>query len=133
MSSVSVVTNALRLRGFRRPKDAEEILHPSVQSRVAEYAYLAAIALVALGVGVAALVWARPEHAMAAPSGGHAASTTKDTRNEVMQQAVSASEAGVRAELVAPPTIQVGVPAQLAYRLSDARSGEPITDVVVGH
>jgi CBS domain containing-hemolysin-like protein len=55
MSSVSVVTNALRLRGFRRPKDADEILHPSLRSRVGEYAYLVAIALVAVNLVLAAL------------------------------------------------------------------------------
>ena len=44
MSSVSVVTNALRLRGFRRPASAEEILHPPLGERVREWAYLVAIA-----------------------------------------------------------------------------------------
>jgi Cu+-exporting ATPase len=58
MSSVSVVTNALRLRGFKPPQSASAILHPSVRERVSEYAYLVAIALVALAVGVAALVFA---------------------------------------------------------------------------
>jgi Cu+-exporting ATPase len=61
MSSVSVVTNALRLRGFRRPSSAQSILHPSLRERVSEYAYLVAIALVALGVGVAALAFARTD------------------------------------------------------------------------
>ena len=59
MSSVSVVTNALRLRGFTRPASAEAILHPSLGSRVGEYAYLVGIALVALLVGVAALAFSR--------------------------------------------------------------------------
>jgi Cu+-exporting ATPase len=58
MSSVSVVTNALRLRGFRPPKDAHEVLHPPIAARIGEYAYLAAIALVAIAVGAAALVFA---------------------------------------------------------------------------
>jgi Cu+-exporting ATPase len=58
MSSVSVVTNALRLRRFRPPKSAEEVLHPSLGARIGEYAYLAAIALVALAIGAAALVFA---------------------------------------------------------------------------
>src|SRR5699024_10190683 len=44
MSSVSVVTNALRLRRFRQPDTAEEILNPSLRARVGEYAYLAVIA-----------------------------------------------------------------------------------------
>jgi P-type Cu+ transporter len=61
MSSVSVVTNALRLRRFRRPDSAHAILHPSVRERIAEYAYLVVIALLALGVGIAALVFARSE------------------------------------------------------------------------
>ncbi len=60
MSSVSVVTNALRLRRFRRPTSAAEILHPSLRERIGEYAYLGAIALVALGIGAAALTLSRP-------------------------------------------------------------------------
>ena len=57
MSSVSVVTNALRLRGFRRPASARAILHPPLRQRVSEFAYLVAIAVVALGVGAAALAF----------------------------------------------------------------------------
>jgi Cu+-exporting ATPase len=59
MSSVSVVTNALRLRRFKRPESAQAILHPPLRERVAEYAYLVGIALVALAIGLAALVLAR--------------------------------------------------------------------------
>ena len=56
MSSVSVVTNALRLRGFRAPKDAHAILHPGLRARAGEYAYLASIALLALAIGAGALL-----------------------------------------------------------------------------
>ncbi|HXH12165.1 MAG TPA: heavy metal translocating P-type ATPase [Alphaproteobacteria bacterium] len=64
MSSVSVVTNALRLRRFRRPASAREILHPPLRDRIRDYAYLATIALVALTIGVLAL-------ALAPMPGGH--------------------------------------------------------------
>lgn len=62
MSSVSVVTNALRLRGFARPVSAEAILHPPLVERVREYAYLVAIALLAIGIGAASLYFARTDH-----------------------------------------------------------------------
>ena len=59
MSSVSVVTNALRLRGFKQPDSARSIVHPSLRERVAEFAYLAGVALLALVIGGAALAFAR--------------------------------------------------------------------------
>jgi P-type Cu+ transporter len=55
MSSVSVVTNALRLRGFRPAASAEEILHPPLRARLADWGYLATIALLALAIGAGAL------------------------------------------------------------------------------
>ncbi len=75
MSSVSVVTNALRLRRFRQPDTAEEILNPPLSARVGEYAYLAAIAIIAIIVGGFALVLANPDHAAADVPGhdGHGA------------------------------------------------------------
>ena len=63
MSSVSVVTNALRLRRFRQPDTPEEILNPPLSSRIGEYAYLAGIGIVAIIVGAFALVLANPDHA----------------------------------------------------------------------
>ncbi|MGI8915782.1 MAG: heavy metal translocating P-type ATPase, partial [Chloroflexota bacterium] len=59
MSSVSVVTNALRLRGFTRPSSPQAILHPPLGQRIRQYAYLGGIALIALGIGAAALFFAR--------------------------------------------------------------------------
>jgi Cu+-exporting ATPase len=55
MSSVSVVTNALRLRSFQRPASAQEILHPPLRARFADWGYLVAIAILALAVGAGAL------------------------------------------------------------------------------
>jgi Cu+-exporting ATPase len=55
MSSVSVVTNALRLRRFKRPESAAAILHPPLRARVADWGYLVAIGIIALGIGAGAL------------------------------------------------------------------------------
>ena len=55
MSSVSVVTNALRLRTFKRPANAEAILHPPARARVAEWGYLLSIGIIAIGIGAGAL------------------------------------------------------------------------------
>jgi Cu+-exporting ATPase len=55
MSSVSVVTNALRLRGFQRPVSAHQILHPPLRARIADWGYLVAIAILALAIGASAL------------------------------------------------------------------------------
>jgi P-type Cu+ transporter len=69
MSSVSVVTNALRLRRFRQPETAEEILNPPLATRIGEYAYLAGIAIIAIIIGGFALVLANPDHTSADPPG----------------------------------------------------------------
>ncbi|MDQ4044702.1 MAG: heavy metal translocating P-type ATPase, partial [Chloroflexota bacterium] len=55
MSSVSVVTNALRLRSFRRPESAEEILSPPIRDRVRDWGYLVGIAVLAVLIGIGAL------------------------------------------------------------------------------
>ena len=70
MSSVSVVTNALRLRSFQRPASAKEILHPPLRARLGEVAYLGAVAVVALGIGAAALLVAPAQPVEMEPAGG---------------------------------------------------------------
>ncbi|MBL8127618.1 MAG: heavy metal translocating P-type ATPase, partial [Chloroflexia bacterium] len=48
LSSVSVVANALRLRGFKRPESAAAIAHPPLTARIADSAFL--VGLGAFGV-----------------------------------------------------------------------------------
>jgi len=60
MSSVSVVTNSLRLKSFAPPRDSYEILHPPLGRRIADVSYLLAIGLLALAVGVISLLIFQP-------------------------------------------------------------------------
>lgn len=55
MSSVSVVTNALRLRSFKTPENPTEIIHPTIGQRLGQAGYLVGIAILALAVG--AMMW----------------------------------------------------------------------------
>ncbi|MBX6340979.1 MAG: cadmium-translocating P-type ATPase [Thermomicrobiaceae bacterium] len=83
MSSVSVVTNSLRLRRFRPARSAEEILHPPLGQRVGEWGYLAGIALIALAIGIATLAYAPSMGSMAAsaaPAGVEAVAASQATR-----------------------------------------------------
>ena len=119
MSSVSVVTNALRLRGFRRPTDVRQILRPSLGSLVGEYAYLAGIGVLALVIGAGAMALGRSD-----PMSGMSTSGTRPP--------ISAEEAGVRARPVVTGTLAPGSTVRLTYRLTDP-AGNPFTDVVVNH
>ena len=123
MSSVSVVTNALRLRGFRRPASAAAILHPPLGERVGEYAYLVGIALVALAIGVAALILAQPSHdSMGASQHG-----------DMMAPTLSAADAGVHADLIAPDGIAPGQFVSLTVSADRCADWSPLGDIVESH
>ncbi|MFN8635121.1 MAG: heavy metal translocating P-type ATPase [Chloroflexota bacterium] len=142
MSSVSVVTNALRLRGFKRPASADAILHPPIGERIREYAYLVTIAIAALGVGTAALAFAQPEHTTMNPQTMNTQTVAPhDTASQAGDghgagghpAAVARQAGGTRVELVAPAAPQPGQSLALVYRLTDAQTGAPVTDVVDSH
>lgn len=119
MSSVSVVTNALRLRGFRRPAGVREIVHPSPRAVLGEYAYLVGIGVLALVIGAGAIALGRsdPMSGMAGMSAG---------------PAISAQQAKVAARLDVTGSLTPGSTVRLTYRLADT-SGRPLSDVVVSH
>ncbi len=59
MSSVSVVTNSLRLRRFVRPSSVQHIVDPPLRQRLADISYLVVIGCLAALVGAGALALAR--------------------------------------------------------------------------
>ncbi|HEY8743258.1 MAG TPA: ATPase P, partial [Chloroflexota bacterium] len=125
MSSVSVVTNALRLRGFSRPRSPQAILHPPFAQRLRAYAYLGSIALLALAIGTAALFFAQSRGTSAGAMAGMTAAE--------MAAPVTAAQAGVEDTLQAPPTILPGVPVQLVYTLRHAGGSAPFKDIIISH
>ncbi|MDW8253480.1 MAG: heavy metal translocating P-type ATPase [Chloroflexota bacterium] len=65
LSSVSVVTNSLRLRSFQPPRTARELQHPPLRARLVDYGYLAGIASAAIALAVGGLTWTRQANAAA--------------------------------------------------------------------
>jgi plastocyanin len=67
LSSVSVVTNSLRLRTFRVPRRVEEIAHPPLRARLLDWSYLLGVAIVATGLALAGYWWTQSVAASAIP------------------------------------------------------------------
>ncbi len=112
MSSVSVVTNSLRLRSFAPPKSAEDILHPSLRSRITDVSYLAGIGLVALLIGGVSLFVFRPGMGS-------------------MGSASTASAAQfARVDLTTGGPVLPGTETTIRLSLTGAQSGQPVNPVL---
>ncbi|MFP5371687.1 MAG: HAD-IC family P-type ATPase, partial [Actinomycetes bacterium] len=140
MSSVSVVTNALRLRGFRRPASAREILHPPLRARAVDAGYLVAVGVLAVAIGAGAL-WLGEQSGMGVTeadeshAGEEAAMGGMDMGGDPAESGlVAPDDAGVRVEWAsAPAAPQPGQPVTLSYRVVDEGSGEAVTDLPLDH
>jgi Cu+-exporting ATPase len=141
MSSVSVVTNAQRLRRFRRPADAEEILHPTLGSRIGQYSYLATVAVTALAIGTALTVASHTDTAKRGMNGTLAwteevGMPMRPSMSAMMTTEippVDAAEAQVRVHIAVPADTRPGVPTRVVVTVSDARTGSPIGDLGLTH
>ena len=122
MSSVSVVTNALRLRGFRRPESAEAILHPPVGQRVRQYGYLVGIAAVALAVGIAALVFAQQN------DGGMSGMTAQAATNAHVDRTIAVSTTDQLR--FTPDALTVRAGETVAFRVTN--TGKTTHEFVIG-
>ncbi len=141
MSSVSVLSNALRLRRFRRPTSVREILHPPLRSRVGQYAYLGGVAVVALAIGGGLTAVSRMDFAERGMNGQLAwiQSTGMPMRPAMSVMMTTdaspteAAEAGLDVELHVPDATRAGMPTRLTATIVDAETGEPIKDLTRSH
>jgi Cu+-exporting ATPase len=134
MSSVSVVTNSLRLRGWAPPTTAREITHPALGKRLAEWSYLVGIALLALAIGAGALWFS----ARGMGHGGTMVSTGSIAGMAGMagmdESVVAPAAVGLRVEWASEPASPApGQPVALRYRVLDAASGRAVTDLPLDH
>jgi Cu+-exporting ATPase len=141
MSSVSVVTNAQRLRRFRRPATAAEILHPGLRSRIGQYGYLAVIAVVAVAIGAGLTAASRTDTARRGMNGvlawtqsvGMPMRPAMSTMMTTEIPPADALDAGVRVALHLPADVRPGAPTRITVDLTDARTGRPVTDLGRSH
>jgi Cu+-exporting ATPase len=141
MSSVSVVTNALRLRRFSAPATAHDITHRPLRTRVADSAYLVAVAVVAVALG-SVFTWAsrtdQAEHGMnGVLSWSEGMGMPMRPAMSVMEEAdvppVTPAEAGLTVNLVAPTVIDPGQSTPLTVEVRDAGTGALVGDLVRTH
>lgn len=141
MSSVSVLTNALRLRRFRRPATAAEILHPPLRGRVGQYAYLIGVAVIALILGSGLTAVSRMDFAEHGMNGQLAwAQGTGMPMRPAMSvmmtadvPATDAADAGIDVRLELPADVRPGQPTRLVATIVDSSTGDPVEDLTRSH
>ncbi|MFC7362165.1 heavy metal translocating P-type ATPase [Nocardioides astragali] len=141
MSSVSVLSNALRLRRFRRPASIEEILHPPLRTRVGQYAYLTGVAVLALAIGGGLTAVSRMDFAERGMNGQLAwIQTTGMPMRPAMSVMMTtdappaeAAEAGFDVQLHVPDDTRAGSPTTVTATVLDAETGEPVEDLSRSH
>ena len=137
MSSVSVVSNAQRLRRFRRPASAHEILHPPLRARIGQYSYLATVAVAAIAVGAGLTAASHTNTAQRGMNGalawtesaGMPMRPTMGTMMTTEIPPVDAAEADVHVQISVPAGTRPGVPARVVVTVTDARTGRPVSDL----
>ena len=138
MSSVSVVTNALRLRRFR-PGTAGT--RPTLLVQAGRWSYLAAIAVVALALGTGFTWLSRTDQAERGMNGALAWSEgmgmpmrpLMSTMEETEVPPVTPHDAHLDVALQVPAGIVPGEPTTLTVEVRDADTGALVDDLVRTH
>jgi Cu+-exporting ATPase len=141
MSSVSVVTNAQRLRRFARPRSAADVIQTSWRQRLSTYSYLTAAALVAIAVGASLTALSRTDFAQRGMNGtlawtqrtGMPMRPAMSTMMTTDMPPVAADDAGVDVRLDLPTDITPGETARIMVDVVDTATGEPVEDIGLSH
>jgi Cu+-exporting ATPase len=138
MSSVSVVTNALRLRLFRAGTAGTR---PTLLDQAGRWSYLAAIAVVALALGAGFTWLSRTDQAERGMNGALAWSEgmgmpmrpLMSTMEETEVPPVGPHDAGLDVALQVPVDIRPGRPTAMTVTVRDAATGDLVDDLVRTH
>lgn len=129
MSSVSVVTNALRLRGFRRPETPEAYAGRGFVTRVRDGGYLLVTAVIAISIGAGLTYLSRTEPAQRGMNGilewAQGMSPMRPSMTEMHEvdiAPVASEESGIDVAI----TQREG---GLRFLVTDAATGDPVTDL----
>jgi Cu+-exporting ATPase len=140
MSSVSVVTNALRLRGFRRPATPED-MRPRLTRRLADSAYLLGIAALAIVIGAGLTALSRTSAAERGMNGqlawiqgtGMPMRPSMSVMMTAETEPVDAKDAGVAVDVQVPTNAVPGRSTPIRIRVTDTRTGRPVDDIGRSH
>ncbi|HEY9394774.1 MAG TPA: HAD-IC family P-type ATPase, partial [Nocardioides sp.] len=129
MSSVSVVTNALRLRGFRRPETPEAYAGRGFVTRARDGGYLLVTAVIAISIGAGLTYLSRTEPAQRGMNGilewAQGMSPMRPSMTEMHEvdiAPVASAESGIDVAI----TRREG---GLRFLVTDAATGDPVTDL----
>lgn len=129
MSSVSVVTNALRLRGFRRPETPEAYAGRGFVTRLRDGGYLLVTAVIAISIGAGLTYLSRTEPAQRGMNGilewAQGMSPMRPSMTEMHEvdiAPVASAESGIDVAI----TRREG---GLRFLVTDAATGDPVTDL----
>lgn len=129
MSSVSVVTNALRLRGFKRPETPEAYAGRGFLTKARDGGYLVVTAVIAIAIGGALTYASRSEPAQRGMNGilewAQGMSPMRPSMTEMHEvdvTPVASDESGIDVAI----TRREG---GLRFLVTDAETGEPVTDL----
>jgi Cu+-exporting ATPase len=141
MSSVSVVSNAQRLRRFRRPASTQEILHPPLRARLGQYSYLTTVAAAAIAIGIGLTAASYTTTAQRGMNGtlawtesaGMPMRPTMSTMMTTEIPPVDAAEAKVHVRISVPAGTRPGLPVRVVVKVTDAATGRPVSNLALTH